>query len=96
MGLAGAGYNQGISVYAYEWMTTVILVIFIFFLLPFYLRSRVYTLPEFLERRFDGRARIAFSGFNLFAKMFGFSRQPMFEIPQESRAAVEKAPEIKF
>ena len=33
---------------------------------------------------------------NLFAKMFGFSRQPMFEIPQESRAAVEKAPEIKF
>ena len=33
---------------------------------------------------------------NIFAKMFGFSRQPMFEIPQESRAAVEKAPEIKF
>lgn len=70
VGLAGAGYDQGISVYAYEWMTTVILVIFIFFLLPFYLRSRVYTLPEFLERRFDGRARIAFSGFNLFANMF--------------------------
>ena len=33
---------------------------------------------------------------NLFAKMFGFSRQPMFEVPQENRAAMEKAPEIKF
>ena len=33
---------------------------------------------------------------NLFAKMFGFSRQPMFEIPQESRATMDKAPEIKF
>lgn len=70
VGLAGAGYNQGISVFAYEWMTTVILVVFIFFLLPFYLRSRVFTLPEFLGRRYDGRSRIAFSGFNLFANMF--------------------------
>lgn len=33
---------------------------------------------------------------NIFAKMFGFTRQPMFEIPQESRAAMDKAPEIKF
>jgi len=70
VGLAGGGYNQGISVYAYEWMTTVILVIFIFFILPFYLRSRVFTLPEFLSRRYDGRSRLVFSGFNLFANMF--------------------------
>lgn len=33
---------------------------------------------------------------NIFAKMFGFSRQPMFEVPQGNRAAMEKAPEIKF
>lgn len=33
---------------------------------------------------------------NIFAKMFGFTRQPMFEIPQESRTAMDKAPEIKF
>lgn len=33
---------------------------------------------------------------NLFAKMFGFSIEPMFEIPQEDRAAHEQAPEIKF
>ena len=33
---------------------------------------------------------------NLFAKHFGFQKEPMFEVPQEERAAVEKAPEIKF
>ena len=70
VGLAGGAYDQGISIYAYEWMTTVILVVFIFFILPFYLRSGVFTLPEFLERRFDRRSRLAFAGFNLFANMF--------------------------
>jgi len=33
---------------------------------------------------------------NLLAGMFGFKREPMFEVPQEERAAIEKAPEIKF
>lgn len=70
VGLAGGAYNQGISIFAYEWMTTVILAIFIFFILPFYLRSQVFTLPEFLERRFDVRSRKAFAAFNLFANMF--------------------------
>lgn len=33
---------------------------------------------------------------NIFAKMFGFNKEPMFEIPQEQRAVMDKAPEIKF
>lgn len=33
---------------------------------------------------------------NIFANMFGFSKEPMFEIPQQDRATIEKAPEIKF
>lgn len=33
---------------------------------------------------------------NIFAKMFGFQKEPMFEIPQEQRATMDKAPEIKF
>lgn len=70
VGLAGGAYNQGISIFAYEWMTTVILVVFIFFILPFYLRSKVFTLPEFLGQRFDQRTRLTFAAFNLFANMF--------------------------
>lgn len=33
---------------------------------------------------------------NIFAKMFGFKKEPMFEVPQEERAIYDKAPEIKF
>lgn len=32
----------------------------------------------------------------LFAGMFGFHQEPMFEVPEEERAAVQKAPEVKF
>ncbi len=33
---------------------------------------------------------------NIIAKMFGYGKQPMFEVPQEQRAEYDKAPEIKF
>ncbi len=66
VGLAGDAYSTGISVYNYEWMAAIILVFFAIFILPFYLRSRIYTIPEFLEKRFDGRSRTYFSILTLF------------------------------
>lgn len=66
IGLAGAAYGTGISVYDYEWMATVVLAFFCVFFLPFLLRSQVYTLPEYLERRYDRRARVYFSALTLF------------------------------
>ncbi len=66
IGLAGDAYSTGISVYNYEWMASIILVFFAVFFLPFILRSGVYTMPEVLERRFDGRARTYFSGLTIF------------------------------
>jgi solute:Na+ symporter, SSS family len=66
VGLAGAAFATGISVYDYEWSAAVVLVFFSTFLLPFLLSSRVYTMPEFLERRYDVRARIYFALLTLF------------------------------
>ena len=66
IGLAGDAYSTGISVYNYEWFATVILVFFVIFILPFVLKSQVYTIPEYLERRYDSRARTYFSILNLF------------------------------
>ena len=60
-GLASDAYANGVKVYNYEWMAAVVLVFFAIFFLPFYLRSRVYTMPEFLERRYDSRSRYYFS-----------------------------------
>jgi SSS family solute:Na+ symporter len=65
VGLAGSGYETGISVYSYEWMAAVVLIIFAVFFLPFYLRSKVYTMPEFLERRYDAKARYYFSALTI-------------------------------
>jgi solute:Na+ symporter, SSS family len=70
VGLAGAAYVMGISVYDYEWSAGVMLVFYCVFLLPFVLRSRAYTMPEFLERRYDGRARLYFAALNVFLNVF--------------------------
>jgi SSS family solute:Na+ symporter len=70
IGLAGAAYATGISVYDYEWTAAVVLVFFCIFLLPFVLQSRVYTMPEFLERRYDARARLYFACLTLFLNVF--------------------------
>lgn len=69
LGLAGAGYHDGIAVWNYEWMATLVLVFFALFILPFYIRSRVNTMPEFLEHRYDRRSRYAFSGFTIFTAL---------------------------
>lgn len=61
IGMAASGYETGFSVFSYEWMAAVVLIIFAIFFLPFYLRSKIYTLPEFLEKRFDSRSRTYFS-----------------------------------
>ena len=53
VGLAGAGYKDGYSVYSYEWMAVFILILFAVFFLPFYLRNKIFTIPEYLENRFS-------------------------------------------
>ncbi|MBS0388479.1 MAG: sodium/solute symporter [Proteobacteria bacterium] len=70
VGLAGAAFATGISVYNYEWTAVLVLVFFCVFLLPQLLHSRVFTMPEFLERRYDARARTAFTVLTLFLNVF--------------------------
>lgn len=69
VGLAGSGYETGFAVFSYEWMAAVVLIIFSIFFLPFYLRSKVYTMPEFLEKRYDARSRYYFSGLTVLANI---------------------------
>lgn len=65
IGMAASGYETGFSVFSYEWMAAVVLIIVAVFFLPFYLRSKIYTLPEFLEKRFDSRSRYYFSALTI-------------------------------
>lgn len=66
VGLSGFAYGHNIAVFNYEWMAAVVLVIFAWFFLPYYIKTRVYTVPEFLEKRFDQRTRYVFSLLTLF------------------------------
>jgi Na+/proline symporter len=69
VGLSGAAYVWGIAVSNYEWMAAYILVFFALFIIPCFLNAGITTVPEFLERRFDRRSRVYFSGLTLFSNI---------------------------
>ena len=52
VGLAGSGYSGGMAVGGYEWSAVFCLVPLIALFLPFYIRNKIFTVPEFLEKRF--------------------------------------------
>jgi SSS family solute:Na+ symporter len=62
VGLAGDGYRVGLVTGGYEWMAAWCLIILASLFTPLYLRSRIYTIPEFLERRFGWPLRAFLSG----------------------------------
>ncbi|QXD16599.1 sodium:solute symporter [Rhodocaloribacter litoris] len=66
VGLSSSAFSSGIAVYNYEWMAALVLIFFVVFFLPFYLKTQVYTMPEFLERRYDARSRYYFSALLIF------------------------------
>jgi SSS family solute:Na+ symporter len=66
VGLAGAGATSGVALAHYELHAWCLLVLG-WVLVPFYLRSRVYTMPEFLERRYSATARWVLSLISLVA-----------------------------
>jgi len=57
VGLAGTGYGSGVAVGQFEVLAAFILLILGWLFVPFYLKSGVFTMPEFLERRYSSGAR---------------------------------------
>ncbi|MBW4047383.1 MAG: sodium/solute symporter [Proteobacteria bacterium] len=66
IGLPGAAYASGISAANYEWMASAVLMVSVFWVYPVLIRSRVTTLPELMQRRFDARMRRYLSATTLF------------------------------
>ena len=65
VGLSGDSYRYGLSAGAVELTTCICLGIACALLFPYYIRARVYTIPEFLELRYNRTARVFFSGLML-------------------------------
>ena len=57
VGLAAAGADVGMVMGNFEWMASFCLIILGLVFAPFYFRSRISTLPEFLEKRYSAQAR---------------------------------------
>jgi SSS family solute:Na+ symporter len=57
VGMAGKGYELGLAIASFEWIAVIALVVVALVLLPRFLRAGIYTLPEYLEYRYDATAR---------------------------------------
>ena len=66
VGLAGSGATDGVAMAHYELHAWCLLILG-WVMVPFYMRSKVFTMPEFLERRFNPRARTVLSAISLVA-----------------------------
>ena len=60
VGMSGASANWlGMAIASYEWIAAITLIVVAFWFLPKFLKAGLYTIPEFLQYRFDGVARLA-------------------------------------
>lgn len=70
IGLAGSGATSGLAVGHFEWLACLILLILGWVFVPFYLRSNVFTMPEFLERRFNRSCSVYLGSVSILAYIF--------------------------
>src|SRR5215472_8293734 len=70
IGLAGSGATSGLAVGHFEWLACLILLLLGWVFVPFYLRSNVFTMPEFLERRFNRNCATYLASISVIAYIF--------------------------
>jgi len=63
IGMSGSGFAIGLGIASYEWMAALTLLIVAYFFLPIFLEKKIYTMPQFLEMRFDKRVKTVMAGF---------------------------------
>ena len=70
IGLAGSGASSGLAVGHFEWLACLIVLLLGWVFVPFYLRSNVFTMPEFLELRFSRGCAVYLAGVSILAYIF--------------------------
>jgi SSS family solute:Na+ symporter len=70
IGMSGSGYAIGLGIASYEWMAAITLVLVGKFLLPVFLKRGIYTMPQFLEQRYDHNVRMVMAFFWLGVYVF--------------------------
>ena len=70
IGMSGSGYAIGLAIASYEWMAAITLILVGKFLLPVFLKTGIFTMPQFLEQRYDHRVRMVMATFWLGVYVF--------------------------
>lgn len=53
IGMSGSGFALGLAISTYEWMAAATLIIVAVFFIPIYLKNKIYTMPQFLAKRYN-------------------------------------------
>jgi len=72
IGMVGAAYVYGVCIAQWEWGNITSFSILIWFFIPFLLASKVFTAPEFMEKRFNGFLRVFFAVVTVISNVVAF------------------------
>jgi len=70
IGMSGQGFGLGLAIASFEWMSAITLIIVALFFLPRFIKSGIYTMPEYLAYRYNGTARLIMAMFMLIFYVF--------------------------
>ncbi|MFT3935615.1 MAG: sodium/sugar symporter [Chitinophagaceae bacterium] len=70
IGMSGSGFALGLAISTYEWMSAATLIIVAVFLLPVYLKNKIYTMPQFLHTRYNNTVSTVMAIFWLLVYVF--------------------------
>jgi solute:Na+ symporter, SSS family len=70
IGMSGEGFFVGLAVSAYEWVAAISLIIIAVWFIPVYLKNKIYTMPQFLTRRYNDTVALIMAIFWLFLYVF--------------------------
>jgi solute:Na+ symporter, SSS family len=68
--MSGSGYRIGLGIAAYEWIAAIVLIIVGKYFLPLFLDKGIYTMPQFIEERYNKSVSVAFAVFWLLVYVF--------------------------
>ncbi|MGL1957133.1 MAG: sodium/sugar symporter [Colwellia sp.] len=70
IGMSGSGYAIGLAIASYEWMAAITLILVGKYLLPIFLKNEIFTMPQYLEQRFDSKVKTTLALFWLSVYIF--------------------------
>lgn len=70
IGMSGSGFALGLAISSYEWMSAATLVLVAIFILPQYLKNKIYTMPQFLAARYSDKVSTVMAVFWLLVYVF--------------------------